>query len=153
MSTSPQEAGEHPTLEVLASSFALTVDGQRIELSADVLRWLRGEIPLALEVIEPFHGDCPRCKRPVMAVVVDGVEAVLEPREIVEQYECQLCRQIRNRGHSKDSLCERCDDRGVLGEPLPLRGVVVGEDGFAREWRRGQPFRFGDSLYALHSCH
>jgi hypothetical protein len=92
---------------------------------------------------EPFAGDCPRCHVPVLAVELAGREVVLELAEVMPEHPCPLCAQVAARGHTR-SGCIRCSDTGVIGDPLPLRGVVL--DVVTFEVR---PYRAGDDLTRL----
>lgn len=100
--------------------------------------------------VEPFVACCPVCRAEVLQVWCAGREVVVEVREVLPAHDCVACRQVALRGHIRSS-CDRCHMTGIVGEPVPLRGVALDEDGRAREYRKRQ-FRRGECVLRYHAC-
>lgn len=101
-------------------------------------------------VAEPVRGCCVVCQSEVLTLTVDGRPVVVEAAEVLPEHPCPSCEQSMARGQGR-SECSRCGLSGVIGEPVPLRGVALAEDGSAREYRR-RSFRAGEAAHAFHSC-
>jgi hypothetical protein len=82
-------------------------------------------------------------------VLLDGSTVVVETTEVLPRHRCPQCEQVANRGHRR-SYCLRCKGAGYLGEPLPLRGIALDEDGRARRFRR--VLHEGECVHRLHAC-
>ena len=88
----------------------------------------------------------------VLAVTVNGAMMLVEVAEVLPLAPCPFCAAIDLRGHAR-TACPRCRMAKVIGEPLPLRGVVLGEDGRARLWTRrysSKVRRKGDAIHRFH---
>lgn len=113
----------------------------------------------------PSPGRCALCLGPVLRLLVDGRETLVERGEVVPLHECPFCHSFRVRGHQRRELCEACGNAGWIGTELPLRGVALGmaltltsgdvtgvADGPARLWRRDEPLEPGEAVHRLHGC-
>jgi hypothetical protein len=106
----------------------------------------RGEAGL---FAEPFDGDCPRCLEPILVVEVARVDVVVERDEVLGQFACPQCEQVRLKGHRRHR-CHRCGDTHLCGEPLPAFGVAVDPEGRARYFHGVR--REGEAVHREHSC-
>lgn len=106
---------------------------------------------------DPLHharSECEQCGGPVLAVVVNGELALVDVAEVLPIAPCPFCAAVLCRGHER-LACSHCRLSGVIGEPLPLRGVVISEDGRARVWTRrydSKVRRRGDAIHRHHAC-
>lgn len=100
----------------------------------------------------PVHGWCLTCRAPVITAVLNGEVVVADAGELLETFPCPQCQQVASKGHRSRGLCRRCRGAGVIGGPLPLRGLLVdyerGE--VARRFTRSR--REGEAVYRLHRC-
>lgn len=104
----------------------------------------------AAATFEPVEGYCPRCREPVLILL--GGELVAEPIEIMPEYPCPECENIRGRGWRRLRQCWRCFGLGTVGEPLPPYGIALAADGSARPFTAKCPPREGEAAHLEHAC-
>lgn len=110
------------------------------------------DTPVEVDRLEPFLGACRACHEPVLvAELEDGRDVALEPRELLAEHRCPLCRQIAAKNHRRTGRCLRCGGSGYLGESLPDFAVALDADGIARP-RIAAQRRPGEALHRPHRC-
>lgn len=103
------------------------------------------------DVLHAARRRC-ECGAEVLAVTVNGSPVLVEVAEVLPLAPCSFCAAIASRGHER-LKCQHCRMAGHTGELLPLRGVVLGEDGRARMWTRrydSKVRRGGDAILRFH---
>jgi hypothetical protein len=95
---------------------------------------------------------CPRCGEAVLIVWRDGVPLAADLPELLAEFPCPLCEDVRTRGNARRTVCPRCFGLGQIGVSLPPYGLAVDASGAAREFTAAEPPREGEAAYLPHSC-
>lgn len=95
---------------------------------------------------------CPCCGEPVLIAWSAGEPVVADLPEILAEFPCPLCEDVRGRGNARRTVCPRCFGLERIGVPLPPYGLAVDSAGSAREFSAKDPPREGEAAYVPHSC-